>query len=174
MSRPLSLQARSLAAASFVLAAFLGLAFFALDRAFYDAAESSLRDRLQGYIYAYLAAADTTRAGALIPPEVGPDPRFDRPAPSGLYAGIVSGGGHPGPDISQLKIWSSETTMRLNALMMEAAGGAGAVADDLDFGNGVVADVFGGYCMMFPGLIASGTNDIQRKVLSKRVLGLPG
>jgi two-component system, OmpR family, sensor histidine kinase PhoQ len=89
VSRPLSLQARSLAAASFVLAAFLGLAFFALDRAFYDAAESSLRDRLQGYIYAYLAAADTTRAGALIPPEVGPDPRFDRPAPSGLYAGIV-------------------------------------------------------------------------------------
>jgi len=28
--------------------------------------------------------------------------------------------------------------------------------------------------MMFPGLIASGTNDIQRKVLSKRVPGLPG
>ena len=89
MSRPLSLQARSLAAATCVLAAFLGLAFFALDRAFYDAAESALRERLQGYIFAYLAAADTTRSGSLIPPEVGPDPRFDRPVPSGLYAGIV-------------------------------------------------------------------------------------
>jgi two-component system sensor histidine kinase PhoQ len=72
-----------------VLAAFLGLAFFALDRAFYEAAESSLRDRLQQYIYSYLAAADATRGGSLLPPEVGPDPRFDRPVQSGLYAGIA-------------------------------------------------------------------------------------
>ena len=72
-----------------MLAAFLGLAFFALDRAFYDAAESALRDRLQQYIYSYLAAADATRSGSLLPPEVGPDPRFDRPVQSGLYAGIV-------------------------------------------------------------------------------------
>ncbi|GAA0712909.1 ATP-binding protein [Dokdonella soli] len=72
-----------------MLAAFLGLAFFALDRAFYDAAESSLRERLQGYMYAYLAGSDMTRSGNLIPPEVGPDPRFDQPAASGLYAGIV-------------------------------------------------------------------------------------
>ena len=69
MARPLSLQSRSLAAAGLVLAGFLGLAFFALDRAFYDAAESALRDRLQGYLYSYLAGSDTTRSGALIPPE---------------------------------------------------------------------------------------------------------
>ncbi|HEX5123894.1 MAG TPA: ATP-binding protein [Rhodanobacteraceae bacterium] len=72
-----------------MLAAFLGLAFFALDRAFYEAAESSLRDRLQQYIYSYLAAADATRGGSLLPPEIGPDPRFDRPVQSGLYAGIL-------------------------------------------------------------------------------------
>ena len=88
MARPLSLQTRSLAAAGIALAAFLGLAFFALDQAFFDAAESSQRDRLQGYLHAYLAGADTNRAGNLIPPEVGPDPRFDRPA-YGLYASIV-------------------------------------------------------------------------------------
>lgn len=90
MARTLSLQARSLAAAGCVLAAFLALAFLALDRAFYDAAQSALRERLQGYMYAYLAGSDTSRAGALIPPEVGPDPRFDQPSASGLYAGIVS------------------------------------------------------------------------------------
>lgn len=88
MARPLSLQARSLAAAGIALAAFLGLAFFALDQAFFDAALSSQRDRLQGYLHAYLAGADTNRAGNLIPPEVGPDPRLDRPG-SGLYASIV-------------------------------------------------------------------------------------
>ncbi|MEO7323922.1 MAG: ATP-binding protein [Dokdonella sp.] len=89
MARPLSLQARSLAAAGLVLAAFLALAFFALDRAFYQAAEDGLRERLQGYLYAYLAGSDTTRAGQLIPPEVGPDSRFDQPSAGGLYAGIV-------------------------------------------------------------------------------------
>jgi two-component system sensor histidine kinase PhoQ len=89
VARTLSLQARSLAAAGLALAAFLGLAFFALDRGFYEAAQSALRDRLQGYMYAYLAGSDTTRAGELIPPEVGPDPRFDQPMESGLYAGIV-------------------------------------------------------------------------------------
>jgi len=89
VARPLSLQARSLAAAVLVLAGFLGLAFFALDRAFYDAARSALHDRLQSYLFAYLAGSDTTRGGSLIPPEVGPDPRFDRPEASGLYATIV-------------------------------------------------------------------------------------
>ena len=89
MAHPLSLQARSLAAAFIVLWAFLALAFFALDRAFYDAAENALRERLQGYMYAYLAGSDTTRTGVLIPPEVGPDPRFDQPAASGLYAAVL-------------------------------------------------------------------------------------
>src|SRR5690606_25618009 len=89
MARPLSLQTRSLAAAGIALAAFLGLAFFALDQAFFDAAMSAQRERLQGYLHAYLAGADTNRAGNLIPPEVGPDPRFDRPG-SGLYALIVA------------------------------------------------------------------------------------
>jgi len=89
MPRPLSLQARSLAAAGIALTAFLGLAFFALDQAFYDAAEGSMRERLQSYVFAYLAGSDTTRGGELLPPEYGPDPRFDRPAGSGLYAGIV-------------------------------------------------------------------------------------
>ncbi len=88
MASPLSLQTRSLAAAGIALAAFLGLAFFALDQAFFDAALSSQRERLQGYLHAYLSGADINRAGSLIPPEVGPDPRFDRPD-SGLYAIIV-------------------------------------------------------------------------------------
>ncbi len=91
MAHPLSLQARSLAAAGVVLAAFLALAFLALDSAFYRAAENGLRERLQGYLYTYLASSDPNRAGALIPPDVGPDSRFDQPIATGLYAGIVGG-----------------------------------------------------------------------------------
>ncbi len=86
--RPLSLQARSLLAASVALAAFLGLTGFALDEAIYNALRSSLQERLQTYLYGYLAASEMNRSGQLQPAEeLPPDPRFNRPS-SGLYAGV--------------------------------------------------------------------------------------
>ena len=85
--RPLSLQARSLFAAGFALAAFLGLTGVALDAAIYDALRSALRDRLQSYAYTYIANSDVARSRRWLPPEIGPGP-FDRPG-SGLYAGVV-------------------------------------------------------------------------------------
>jgi len=87
--RPLSLQSRSLLAAGIALAAFLGLTGFALDTAIYETLRTALHDRLQSYAYAYLAGSEVSRAQRWLPPEVGPDPRFDRPG-SGLYAGVVA------------------------------------------------------------------------------------
>jgi len=87
--RPLSLQARSLLAAGVALAAFLGLTGFALDAAIYETLRTALHDRLQSYAYGYLAGSEVSRARRWLPPEVGPDPRFDRPG-SGLYAGVVA------------------------------------------------------------------------------------
>ena len=86
--RPLSLQTRSLLAAGIALAAFLGLTGFALDQAIYETLRSALRDRLQSYAYGYLAASDVARSRRWLPPEVGPDPRFDSPG-GNLYAGVV-------------------------------------------------------------------------------------
>lgn len=88
--RPLSLQARSTLAAGAALAAFLGVTGFALDQAYYDATVAALRDRLQSYIYAYLAGSDVPRGTKLLPPETLPDPEFNRPG-SGLYAVILGG-----------------------------------------------------------------------------------
>jgi two-component system sensor histidine kinase PhoQ len=105
--RPLSLQARSLLAAGFALAAFLGLAGFALDQAIYDTLRSALRDRLQSYVYGYLAASDVARSKRWLPPDVGPDPRFDRPD-GGLYAGVA------GPvelDGARAERWRSPSAM---------------------------------------------------------------
>ncbi|HST27633.1 MAG TPA: ATP-binding protein [Rudaea sp.] len=85
--RPLSIQARSLLAAGIALAAFLGLTGFALDQAVYETLRSALRERLQSYVYGYLAASDVARSGRWLPPDVSPDPRFDRPG-GGLYAGV--------------------------------------------------------------------------------------
>jgi len=86
-ARPLSLQARSLLAAGFALAAFLGLTGVALDAAVYDVLRSALHDRLQSYAYTYIANSDVARSRRWVPPEAGPGP-FDRPG-SGLYAAVV-------------------------------------------------------------------------------------
>ncbi len=105
--RPLSLQARSLLAAGIALAAFLGLAGFALDQAIYETLRSALRDRLQSYVYGYLAASDVARSKRWIPPDVGPDPRFDRPDGS-LYAGVA---GPVETDAGQAEHWRSPSAL---------------------------------------------------------------
>src|SRR5512141_10146 len=85
--QPRSLQSRQLLAASIGLVAFLALAGFALDRAFVDVAGQGLRDRLKAYAFTYAGGIEFARDGSLIPPEVPPDGRFDRPG-SGLYADV--------------------------------------------------------------------------------------
>jgi two-component system sensor histidine kinase PhoQ len=86
--KPLSLQARSLLAAGIALAAFLGLTGVALDAAIYETLRTSLRERLQSYVYAYLATSEVSRSGRWLPPDVGPDSRFDQPN-GNLYAGVL-------------------------------------------------------------------------------------
>ena len=85
--QPLSLQARSLLAAGIALAAFLGLTGVALDAAIYETLRTSLRERLQSYVYAYLATSDVARSGQWLPPDVSPDKRFD--VGGDLYAVVV-------------------------------------------------------------------------------------
>jgi two-component system sensor histidine kinase PhoQ len=93
-----------LLAASLVLAAFLGLTGLALDRAFQSNAEAALRDRLQGNIYALLAAADLDVDGELRLPEALPEARFSTPG-SGLYALVARDDGSP--------VWRSPSALGL-------------------------------------------------------------
>lgn len=87
-----SLGARLALASGAVLIAFLGLAGYALDRAFRESAETAVRERLQAHIYGLLASADITRSGKLSLPESLPEERFQRPG-SGLYADVVNAKG---------------------------------------------------------------------------------
>ncbi|HEY5780346.1 MAG TPA: ATP-binding protein [Lysobacter sp.] len=91
--QPRSLQARQLLAASLGLLAFLALAGYALDRAFLETAESSLRQRLKSYALAYAAKGEFARNGEFIPPYESVDPRFEMPG-SGLYAEVAFPRGH--------------------------------------------------------------------------------
>lgn len=92
MSRRLSLQARLLLAALLVLLAFTLLTGAALDRAFQGSAESALQNRLQGYLFALLAAVDVDANGRPRFTRKLPEPRFDQPG-SGLYARVVDADG---------------------------------------------------------------------------------
>jgi two-component system sensor histidine kinase PhoQ len=83
--RPLSLAARAAIATGFALAAFLGIVGLTLSQAQYRAARSSLQDRLQNFVIAYLAGTEVTRYGKVLLPDSPPDPNFMRPG-SGLYA----------------------------------------------------------------------------------------
>lgn len=100
----LSLNTRLLLASSVVLAAFLGITGLVLDRAFRASADTALRDRLQGYVYALLAASDLDAHGKLRLPAELPDPRFSLIG-SGLYAEVVDSGG-------QL-VWRSKSLLGL-------------------------------------------------------------
>jgi two-component system, OmpR family, sensor histidine kinase PhoQ len=83
-----SIATRLTIASSFALVLFLGLAAYALDRAFEVSALQATKLRLQSYYYSLLQESDLSVRGKLLLPELMPDPQFDRPA-SGLYAGVV-------------------------------------------------------------------------------------
>jgi two-component system sensor histidine kinase PhoQ len=83
-----SLYARVTLAALLVLALFLGLAGWALERAFRDSASAAVQERLQARIYGLLAAADLDGDDRLVLPERLPEERFQRPG-SGLYAQVL-------------------------------------------------------------------------------------
>lgn len=102
----LSLRARLLVAASFVLAAFVGLCGAALESAFRSSALEAQQEKLEGLVYAMLGAAEPTAGGLItIDPEKLPDPRLRRPQ-SGLDAALLDEHGQ--------SVWQSPGFVREN------------------------------------------------------------
>ena len=88
------------------------------------------------------------------------------------YAGIVRRGGTLGPDVSLLKVWASETFARLSELLIEASGTRGAELGSIEFGD-AKANPLAQFYNARPATIYGGSNEIQRNILAKHVLGLP-
>jgi two-component system sensor histidine kinase PhoQ len=100
-----SLNARVALSAGLVLAIFVALSAFALERAFRDSARSARQDRLLAQVYLLMAAAEVDAQGRLTLSGGPPEPRLDLPG-SGLYASIVDASGTP--------VWRSRSTLALD------------------------------------------------------------
>ncbi len=93
-----------------------------------------------------------------------------------LYARFVAQvkrGEKLGPDVSMLKVWATETFSRLANLLVEIAGGSGAVVGNIDLEGGSI-DVLTSFYNARPATIYGGSNEIQRNILAANVLHLPG
>jgi alkylation response protein AidB-like acyl-CoA dehydrogenase len=87
------------------------------------------------------------------------------------FCTLLKTGRAPGPEVSMLKVWSTETFQRLAELFLEVTGEEGVEADQLD-----VADTLGALRLYYrsrPSTIYSGSSEVQRNLLARRVLGLP-
>ncbi|MEN4920597.1 acyl-CoA dehydrogenase family protein [Achromobacter spanius] len=90
-----------------------------------------------------------------------------------VFADMAKAGRALPPELSLLKIWATETHERLGALLIQIAEEYGGAAMRLGYGNGNV-HALAPYVNALAATIFSGTNEIQRNIYAKQVLGLQG
>jgi alkylation response protein AidB-like acyl-CoA dehydrogenase len=96
---------------------------------------------------------------------------YDLSAAFERYVTIMKAGGDIGPDVSYLKVWATETYQRVTEAMVELAGDYGQLSEDVEI-DGQTIDVMAQFLGSRPATIYGGSNEIQRNILAKRVLGL--
>ena len=89
------------------------------------------------------------------------------------FAKILRSGGELGADVSMLKIFTTELYQRITEEMLAVAGEEARFADDLDAGNTQI-DAMNLFLDSRAPAIFGGSNEIQRNILAKAVLRLPG
>ena len=82
-------------------------------------------------------------------------------------------GGELGGEVSVLKLFNTELYQRITEEMLTIAGEEARFSDDLDAGEGSI-DAMNLYLDSRAPAIFGGSNEIQRNILAKTVLGLPG
>ncbi len=91
----------------------------------------------------------------------------------GQYADTIARGGRLGDDVSMLKIWASETFQRVADLIVETAGPFASLAGEVPV-DGVDMHVLAPFYNARVPTIYGGSSEIQRNILARQVLGLPG
>lgn len=89
------------------------------------------------------------------------------------FAKVLREGGELGADVSILKIFTTELYQRITEETIALAGEDARYFDDIEAGNDQV-DAMNLFLDSRAPAIFGGSNEIQRNILSKAVLGLPG
>jgi 3-oxochol-4-en-24-oyl-CoA dehydrogenase len=87
---------------------------------------------------------------------------------------VLRHGGEIGPEVSILKIWVSETFQRIADMMLDVGGEIAVIEESEPLADGTSIHVAKQYFLARAASIYAGTNDIQRNIVAKAVLGLPG
>ena len=88
------------------------------------------------------------------------------------FVDVVRSGGTLGPDVSMLKLFQTELYQRISDEMLAIAGENAGLLDPME-GNRELHPA-GLFLQARPTTIYGGSNEIQRNIIAKNVLELPG
>ena len=88
------------------------------------------------------------------------------------YVAKLKRGESLGPDVSMLKVIQTELYQKITDCMLEIAGENAGLLEPME-GNRDL-NITGQFIQARPATIYGGSNEIQRNILSKNVLGMPG
>jgi len=91
----------------------------------------------------------------------------------GRFSDAARRGAELGADVSILKIWGMENFQRISEFMLDRADAHGAAVGRVAL-DGDAVDVLAPYYMSRLVTIGGGSNEIQRNIIARRVLNLPG
>ncbi len=89
-------------------------------------------------------------------------------------ADVLRRGGELGPEVSMLKVWISETMQRVTDMLLEAGAETATLDEATTLAEGSQVHVANQYFASRPATIYGGSSEIQRNVLAKAMLELPG
>ncbi|NYT61681.1 acyl-CoA dehydrogenase [Alcaligenaceae bacterium] len=90
------------------------------------------------------------------------------------YADVLRRGGDLGGEVSILKIWVTETFQRIMDLITETGAETATVDEALELGGQGQLYAANMYFMSRPATVYGGSSEVQRNILAKGILGLPG
>lgn len=88
------------------------------------------------------------------------------------FRDVAKQGGVLGAEVSILKIWAMETYQRVSDMVLRMAGEDAAWLDPVEDAQGEL-EILPAHFHSRTATLYAGTNDVQRNVVAKRVLGLP-
>ncbi len=90
------------------------------------------------------------------------------------FAEVLRRGDELGPEVSMLKIWITEAAQRVTDMLVEVGGEASVLDAPVSLSDGGSVHPANQSFSSRPASIYGGTNEIQRNILAKAVLQLPG